>query len=127
MDGSGSRALEGVKAYVMITQDELDRIAARVAAATPGPWRATPGDGYQPIDAPRPPKVTNKGYRGATAEQKPVPIVSLGNHAGCSDPACCADSPFVQVSEKDALFIASAREDVPRLLEEIRRLRGEGS
>lgn len=103
----------------MMSDAELAAIAQRAAEATPGPWVHQQGDSHVPVVAPQPDKVTNKGFKGATKKQPPISIVSLDNHAACSDPACCPDAPFVNVSQADARFIAHARTDIPRLLAEL--------
>jgi hypothetical protein len=80
-----------------LTDEDLDVIRARCAAATPGPWRSyiegrdhTSGSSFI---------MTGEGdSRGEDIELSGVP------------PA-------------DQDFIAHARQDLPRLLEEIRRLR----
>lgn len=92
---------------------DLDAIAERVAAATPGPWvrepvgggeemcsRCAPYAHYYSIDAPSDPGwlsrvVTVRGY---------------------------GDDHVLAIRIADAAFIAHARQDIPALIAEVRRL-----
>jgi hypothetical protein len=83
-----------------MTDAELEAIRVRAQAATPGPWTSmvegrdhTSGDSFIMIGPPE--RRTDDMY------------VSLGSH-----PASPADQDFV----------AAARQDIPRLLNEIQRL-----
>ena len=81
--------------------DWLDEIRAREAAATPGPWR-TPeeaGDAYA----------------------APAPVTGIWNHDMVLDHEGCDVWPWAR--EEDMLFAYKARDDIPRLLAEIDRLR----
>ena len=84
-----------------LTDRDLDEIRARYKAATPGPWKYmvegrdhTSGDSFI--------------MRGTKGDRHPDLYLSADGK-----PATDADCDFV----------ASARQDVPRLLEEIDRLR----
>lgn len=80
----------------MITDDELDEIRARADAATPGPWR----------------------WRHCGE------IVS-GRHVVATSDAGGGAVWVEWRTESDLKFAAHARADIPRLIAEIRRLRGE--
>jgi len=90
-----------------ITDSELDQIAARADAASPAPWESfieardhTGGDDFIRVDGldDAQPDMYIRHYLGATSV--PVPAADLD-------------------------FIAYARQDIPRLVDEIRRLRAE--
>ena len=96
---------------------------ARASAATAGPWFVETVDDYsassmQLVTSERIPRQTNayprwgRDWEGevvvaATLVQSPVPYVVHDD----------------QLSYPDAIFISSARSDVPRLVAEVRRLR----
>lgn len=84
----------------MLSAEELAETRRRCDAAAPGPWRAVEAD----------PAWGGIGYD------------VLGLDKGTCD---CpdADDPAMLEDEADAVFIAHAREDVPRLLAEVKRLR----
>lgn len=79
-----------------MTDEELDAIAARADAATAGPWFPD----YDPRD---------DGADQVVTERLTIAFMA---------------TPKVR-HERDAEFIAHAREDVPRLVAEVRRLRAE--
>jgi hypothetical protein len=91
-----------------LTNSELDEMERRATAATPGPW---------------------------------VPFVEGRDHFGGDDFIRTGDldddqpdmyisqylgARSIKVSAADLDFIANARQDIPRLVAEIRRLRGRG-
>jgi hypothetical protein len=92
-----------VSASQPLTGDELAAIKARAEEATPGPWAMW--DGYGP---------TNDGlmgvYRFGPADGTHVIEDGDGGHA-------------LYARRDDWDFIATAREDVPRLVAEVERLR----
>lgn len=76
-----------------MTDEELSEIDARAEAATPGPWVPDYESGH----------------------------VYPGKERGCI--VCTLDDPCVRNTENnDLAFIAHAREDVPALVTEVRRL-----
>jgi hypothetical protein len=91
----------------MLTGQEILEIAARVEAATPGPWRAfiEGRDHYGGDDFIR---------TGGFDDGAPDMYVSL-SYATSELP--------VPARSNDLDFIAAARQDIPRLLAEIERLR----
>lgn len=112
-----------------MTDDELEAIEARAKNATPGPWRFDYG--YDLLD--------NQGNRvllGAYVRtEKP-----MGPYPGLRDDVTsrmlgarrmisevhtleCSDGEPRHAGSADGHFIASAREDIPKLIAEIRRLR----
>lgn len=99
---------------------DLRAIEARAAAATPGPWGFYDGSNYADIAADM--EVTSPGsynYREKVAR--------LEDEDYWDDPAH-EDDDEEQASEQmaaNAAFIAHAREDVPAMAAEIRRLRTE--
>lgn len=89
-----------------MTEDELAAIEARANAATPGPWKLW--NGY---DLAYP----NVGICGVCR------IGPEGSIAGVRG----AEQRDVLGSSEDLEFIASARQDIPALIAEVRRLRDE--
>jgi hypothetical protein len=90
---------------VLLSDAELAEIAGRVAAATPGPWRSLAegrdhwgGDNW--IELP-------------STGERPELYLSYGTDHGVEG---------ASVADQD--FVAHARQDIPRLLAEIGRLRG---
>jgi hypothetical protein len=106
-----------------MTDDELDEIDDRAQHATPGPWfvRFLDDDYAMNLVAVSTLPATGRGERwpdfaagdivAATLIQGPIPYVN--SRDGLWD--------------QNAAFIAHARSDVPRLIAEIRRLRGQHS
>jgi hypothetical protein len=93
-----------------VTKINLDEIEARAKAATPGPWTVCPmdmyifgGDGH--MIASNCPMEDTWQVRGAGAE-------GSGQRPEGSQDA-------------NAAFIAAAREDIPRLIAEVRRLQAQ--
>lgn len=98
-----------------LTADELAAIRARAEAATPGPWIYDGPDLFaegeewmQSISA----LSDRLAAHGITTEL--LALVPTGEY----QPA-----DIQPQSRHDAVFIAAAREDIPRLLDEILRLR----
>jgi hypothetical protein len=83
-----------------LTDDELARIEARANAATPGPW-------------PLPEERRSPGiYQGQSPNyDERLPL----DHEGCDE--------WPWNTEENMIFAYKAREDVPRLIAEVRRLR----
>jgi hypothetical protein len=95
----------------------LDAIEAKAALATPGPWICHLG---QPDDMPektcRCRSILAEPYQGAVGQlyvDNGLPIADGGN-----------DCPPEPEARANARLISEAREDVPRMAKEIRRLRG---
>jgi hypothetical protein len=119
-------ALDGVFARKdAVTMDEplsdaeLDAIASRASSSTPGPWfvRFLDDDWAMNLVA------------VATAAESAAREGQLPLDAGLIVAATLIQHPqFVNISDElwdeNAEFIAHARTDVPRLIAEIRRLRG---
>lgn len=83
-----------------MTPEELDAIESRANAAAPGPWRA--------------PRRKHLEQVVFFASDDPEDVIVLaGNSPGMK----------LGLSPEDAAFIAHAREDVPALVAEVRRLR----
>lgn len=82
-----------------MTDEELAEIAARADAATAGPWRPSKRDDFYGV-------VRDMG--------RPRCVAVLSN-------------PMTEMYQLalDAEFIANARDDVPKLVAEVRRLRDE--
>jgi len=87
---------------------DLDAIEARAKAATPGPWRPS---------ATKPP----------AADSLKVWAPNPDGPAGFCDEKCVlvGNKYFAEQAEKDVAFAAHAREDIPALIAELRRLREE--
>ena len=105
-----------------LTEDELDAIQRRTDAATPGPWHlrylddeyaanlvAVSTDSENDLQgaAPRWPDFDAGTIVAATLVQSPHRYVDI------------ADERW----DENAAFIAHARQDIPRLVAEVRRLR----
>ena len=91
-----------------MTDEELDRIAARADASLPGPWEAfvegrdhTSGDHFI--------------RTGGLDDASPDMYVTLSSWN---------DEPPKPATPEVLDFIAAARQDIPRLVAEVRRLRG---
>jgi hypothetical protein len=82
-----------------LTEQQLDDIEARAAAATPGPWCTDSWEIYQGTEY--------------------LPGISLWIGE------TCRGTSTPEQDRNDAAFVAAARTDVPALLAEIRRLRAE--
>lgn len=99
-----------MRAFAPLTDDELAEIRARADKATPGPWtpqsvcsnRSAPG-GVEPWES------KETAGLGFDIEGPPHPILDR----------------YRFENGWDAVFIAHARDDVPRLLAEIKQLRQE--
>ncbi|MBX6723652.1 MAG: hypothetical protein IRY92_10550 [Dactylosporangium sp.] len=87
-----------------MTPEELAAIRARAEAATPGPWTVDEGlvwdDGTGECEC--------QWYREIR---------------GWTDHGVPCDAGYLVLSREDATFIAHAREDIPRLLDEVEALR----
>jgi hypothetical protein len=124
----------------MLTDAQLDAIEARAAAATPGPWYWT-----APAHTGDATTATSGALRTQTPTPKPLPDGSTFADSAVMLPvARLRGDPYwlerfnkanaqgktaLQVAmecfarEEDKAFIAQARDDVPALLAEVRRLR----
>lgn len=80
-----------------ITESELDQIAARCEATSPGPW---------------------KSYIEGRDHESGDNFIMIGEGDTRGD-----DLYIYQGTHADQDFIANARQDIPRLIAEIRRLR----
>lgn len=87
-----------------MTSDELDAIEARANAATPGPWN------YGFLGDTRRPMVFYQFGQRALESLAGDVIICKGKHAG---------------GDSNMDFIAHAREDIPALIAEVRRLMDE--
>jgi hypothetical protein len=83
-----------------LSDDELYAIEARCNAATPGPWRSF---------------VEGRDHTSGSSFIMTGPVESRG-----------PDIELMGATPGDQDFIAHARQDVPQLLAELRRLRGSG-
>lgn len=109
-----------------MTESELAEIEVRVAKATPGPWYARATDdvafmnaryvGTQPV-APGDAEFRHDGLCGLSedgGDSRNVVAITLLQLPRLADLDEC---------DENTEFIAHAREDVPRLVAEVRRLR----
>lgn len=80
----------------MLSDEELNSIAARVAAATPGPWRSF---------------IEGRDHQSGSNFIMTGEVGSRGE-----------DIELTGATGADQDFIAAAREDIPRLLEAVRAL-----
>lgn len=88
----------------MLHDDELRAIESRCQAAMPGRWWVDFGENFQSLNTPKPVKGVVRNYN----RKKVVEWNSKGDSG----------------DYRDAEFIAHSREDVPKLIAEIKRLRG---
>ena len=82
-----------------LSDEDLDQIEHRAAAAWPGPWQSF---------------VEGRDHTSGSS------IIRKGEGPNRGE-----DIEFTGVSEADQDFIAAAREDVPRLVHEVRELRAQ--
>lgn len=82
-----------------LSEEELDRMERRAAAATVGPWLP---------DSDAPELAAN------------VSVIELG---ACNELGTFKSIELVGASPADHEFIVNARQDIPRLLQEVRHLR----
>lgn len=90
--------------FKSLTAEELQAIKRRVASATPGPWfvQHVPFNGFDD------------------------PIITTANGTYVAQTAYDMQSDTLDHNvDEDAVFIAHSREDIERLLEEIRYLRSQ--
>jgi hypothetical protein len=102
-----------------LTTQQLDEIDARHKAATPGPWGVYEFGGGTAIDIAADLQDTGCGYRARRE------ICRLEDEPLDNDPThreWTAEEDWAQV-QADSVFVAHAREDVPALIAEVRRLR----
>lgn len=82
-----------------LTDEELDRIECRVDAAAPGPWFS---------------------YVVGRNSDSDVNFIELGS---CNELGTFKSIELIGATVADQYFIADARQDIPRLLREVRALR----
>lgn len=82
-----------------LSDDELDQIESRAAAATVGPWLGESADADLPAN---------------------VSVIELGL---CNEVGTFRSIELVGASAADHEFIVNARQDIPKLLYEVRCLR----
>lgn len=91
-----------------MTQEQLNEIKARAEAATPGPWEVEKDSDVKDIDFG---PILDWPWRIWGPDQAPL----IDFSGGCD------------VRSEDAEFIAHARTDIPRLLEEITSLQAKNA
>jgi hypothetical protein len=89
----------GLNTIHELTDDELERIERRSEAATLGPWFS---------------------YVAGRDSEADSNYIELGS---CNELGSCSTMELVGATIADQEFIAAAREDVPRLLFEVRMLK----
>ncbi|MER6428778.1 hypothetical protein ABT272_13645 [Streptomyces sp900105245] len=104
---------------------DLELLEELSTAATPGPWfvRSLDDDSAMNLVAVSTAKGTDKGERWPNFDHREMIAATLIQHPRYVD---CDDGRW----DENAAFIAAAREAVPRLVEEVKRLRtllGEGA
>ncbi|MFD9004530.1 hypothetical protein ACFV0T_26815 [Streptomyces sp. NPDC059582] len=101
------------------TDEELAGIEELAAAATPGPWyvRQLDDDFAMSLVAISTVPDTGHGERWPDFDHRQIVAATLVQQPRYAD---VADERW----DENARFIAGAREDIPRLVAEIRRLRG---
>lgn len=114
-----------------MTEEELKAIEARVQAATPGPWYAIHTDDeafqtatYVGLD-PRGTLVGPREYSDGTRHKKRIMEGGVSYERVVA--ITCLQMPLLTLldeSEENTRFVAHAREDIPALIAEIRRLNG---
>jgi hypothetical protein len=91
----------GLQTYRELSDEELERIERRSEAATDGPWLS---------------------YLAGRDDDAPVNYIELGE---CNELGCCKTIELSGATQADQDFIAHAREDLPRLVQELRLLRAQ--
>ena len=89
-----------------MNEKELAEIEARAEAATPGPWKPQQGTKYLAM--------------GDMGEEREYFVMRDGDDISI---CCDCSTPDGEASPENANFIAHARQDVPALCEEVRRLK----
>ncbi|GLY33682.1 hypothetical protein Kisp02_70470 [Kineosporia sp. NBRC 101731] len=104
---------------VPLDDSELEEIEVLASVATPGPWfvRFLDDDSAMNLVAVSTVPDTGKGERWPDYENGEMVAATLVQHPRYVD---SADGQW----DENAAFIAMAREAVPRLVDEVRRLRG---
>lgn len=101
-----------------MTNERLDEIAARVNAATPGPWFTAASSVHsEPLS-----REYDRIERDTPEDAPDEAYAALPNSCVATVPVVSGDTPTTR-GVADAAFIANAREDVLSLLEEVRRLK----
>lgn len=102
-----------------LTDEDLADIEDRARAATPGPWyvRQLDDDSAMNLVAISTAIDTGRGERWPDFDAGEILAATLVQHPGYVN---TADERW----DENAWFIAHARQDIPRLIAEIRRLRG---
>lgn len=101
-----------------MTNERLEEIAARVNAATPGPWFAAASSVHSaPLS-----REYDRIERGIPEDALDEAYAALPDSCVATVPVVSGDTPTAR-GAADAAFIANAREDVLALLEEVRRLK----
>ncbi len=90
-----------------LTDHELDEIEQRAAAATPGPWEAFIEERHA---------IGGDSFIRTGGLDDNQPDMYISQYLGATS---------IKVPAADLDFIAYAREDIPRLVAEIRQLRGQ--
>lgn len=97
-----------------MTEQELQAIEARANAASEGPWESHYGEcgGYD--------SMTDAVFVDRDGRETYIATLDLSSYGqlACDPPSTSARA----AAEADAAFIAHAREDVPALIAEVRRL-----
>ena len=111
-----------------MTDDELDAIEARANAATPGPWSwdrfddvTIPPEDYPACGATVLAELVERD--GEHWIMTPVEVTMQGLDPNETDCETECEAFAVWITQADADFIAAAREDIPRLVAELRALR----
>ncbi|MFG3311810.1 hypothetical protein ACGF0C_07600 [Streptomyces albidoflavus] len=120
-------------ASTALSHEYLAEIAARAEAATAGPWGFYDGDNYADVAADL--KMTGRGSYSCRQQVARLEdesywrqqVARLEDESYWEDPAHEDDDeePASEQMAADAAFIAHAREDVPALVAEVKRLRAE--
>jgi hypothetical protein len=105
-----------------VTNEELEEIELRCEAATPGPWfvRHLDDDYAMNLTAVSTTPDTGQGERWPNFDSTTIVAATLVQQPRYVD---LADGRW----DENARFIAHARTDIPRLVAEIKRLRGQGN
>jgi hypothetical protein len=90
-----------------LTNNDLDEIEQRATAATPGPWEAFIEERHA---------IGGDSFIRTGGLDDNQPDMYVSQYHGATS---------VKVPAADLDFIANARQDIPRLVAEIRRLRGQ--
>jgi len=109
-----------------LADEALSAIEQRARAATPGPWSwYTSSDSGAGFYGPDLVETHGPGPLGPLGDDRSLYLVSVASGRGAPGDDTSTILLHPAESAEDATFLACAREDIPRLINEVRRLRSQ--